>query len=146
MTSDNLKNLKCAAVKLKSGKDLLGFFCGNSDPDEELNVPPAIILYRPIEIKLVTYSLHGKPINSYLTDLFFTYGSELVAIPFSEILTHSEASDFFTLFYARSIGDLMANEHDLHDSYIKFFEDSDLRYIMKNTDSIHVESGSEFLQ
>jgi hypothetical protein len=138
--------MKVVAVRLKSGEDLLGFFCGDSFPEEDSKQESAILLYQPILIKLATFSVHGTPVNTYITDMYFTYGDPVVAIPFSATITRSEASEFFTLFYSRTLGELLDKENTLHESYLKFFNDSDLAEIMRNTDSVFVPTDVDFLQ
>lgn len=141
-----MDNMKVVALRLKSGEDVLGFFCGDSFPEEDTYQESAILLYQPMLIKLATYSVYNKPVEAYVTDLYFSYGDPVVAIPFSSIITRSEASEFFTLFYVRTLGQLLDKENTLQEKYLKFFETSDLADIMGETDSMYIETESEHLQ
>lgn len=129
-------------VKMKNGTNLLGFYFGEEENTED----PRIILYRPIIIKLVTYSLHGKTVNAYVTDQYFQYGSGMVSIPYSEIFHQDIASEFFTSFYIRSASDLSMMEEELHDSYTRFFLAADIKVVLENTDSIYIDTKSEYTQ
>jgi hypothetical protein len=128
------------SVKMKDGTNILGFYFGESNDESR------IVLYKPIIIKLVTFSVANKPIRAYVTDPYFQYGSGVVSVPYSDISHHDIASEFFTTFYIRSSSDLMALEDELHDSYIKFFYESDVRKLMEDTDSIFVNVESEYTQ
>lgn len=139
-------SMKVVALRLKTGEDILGFFCGDSFPDEESKQEPAIILYQPILVKLATIVVHGIPVSAYVTDLYFNYGDAVVAIPFSAIVTRSEASKFFDTFYPRALGELLDKEYELQDSYLKFYHESDLRDIMSGTDSMYIDVATDHLQ
>jgi hypothetical protein len=128
------------AVKMKDGTNLLGFYYGESEDGSR------IVLHKPITIKLVTYAVANKPIHAYTTDPYFQYGGSAVSLPYTDITHHDIASDFFTLFYIRSLSDLTYAEDVLAASYIKFFYDSDIRAAMSNTDSILVNCESEYAQ
>lgn len=127
---------------MKDGTNILGFYFGESGEEA---TEQRVILFRPVTIKLVTYSLNNKPIHAYLTDPYFQYGSNMVSIPYSDISHQDIASEFFSIFYIRSVSDLTSAEDELHASYIKFFYDSDVRKAMRNTDSILVPNESELL-
>lgn len=130
------------AIKMKDGTNLLGFYYGESEDGSR------IVLHKPVTIKMMTYTLNGsiKPIHAYNTDSYFRYGGSAVSIPYSEITTHDIASEFFTVFYVRSLSDLTYAEDVLNASYIKFFYDSDIRDAMGDTDSILVDNTSEYAQ
>ena len=104
------------------------------------------MLYRPIYITQKNHLFNDVPVTSYLTSMYFRYGSNVVHIPYSKIVTHDEASDFFSMFYKRSIGDLIAREENVHGMYIDFFDRQDMKDAMKDTDSLLVPSTSDFSQ
>jgi len=133
-----------AAIKLTDDNDILGFFLGESPAQE--GIESSIILYRPIYIIQKNHIFNEVPVTSYLTSMYFRYGSHVVHIPYSKIVTHDEASEFFSMFYKRSIGDLIAREENVHASYIKFFDKQDTKDLMSDTDSLLIPSTSEFLQ
>ena len=141
MTSKNKATV--IAIKLKDGNNILGWYCGESD-SEEYN--PYVVLYRPIYIKAYSHFVGEKQITHYGTSSYFQYGSQMVSIPNSEIMCRDIASEFFSLFYAQSIGDIIATEDDVADSYLKFFEKRNTKEAMENTDSILVTHTTEFMQ
>lgn len=129
------------ALKMKDGTNLLGAYYGESEDNNR------IVLYKPITINLSTLFFNSTPINSYTTNMFFQYGGDLVTIPYTDILHHDIASEFFEVFYSKSLSDLLYLEEEvLHKSYIKFFRDSDIRDAMRGTDSILIDNESKYIQ
>lgn len=128
------------AIKMKDGTNLLGFYYGESEDGSR------IVLHKPVTIRMVTYTLNSTPISTYNTEPYFRYGGSAVSIPYTEITHHDIASEFFTVFYVRSLSDLTYAEDVLNASYIKFFYENDIREAMGDTDSILVENTSEYAQ
>ncbi len=133
------------ALKNKDGHDILGYYLGESTIDDGAH-EPCIILYRPIYVHQSVQLIKNIPVTSYATSMYFRYGTQAVNIPYSHILCYDQASEFFTLFYTRSIGDLIAREENVNESYLKFFINKDIKEAMKNTDSLFVDHTTEFLQ
>lgn len=133
-------------LKLKTGEDILGFYCGESDEDTGLE--PSILLMRPIKVKQQVQQIQGTniPVFSYMGDLYSLYGSPLTYIPYSLIVTRDVASDFFSLYYQRTLGNLLALEDRIQESYISSYDMQDVSAAMGDTDSIYVATISEFVQ
>lgn len=133
-------------LKLKSGEDLIGYYLGEEE-ESDIN-QKSVCIYRPIKIKQIHFTVDGYTSNgfNYASDLYSLYGSPMVLIPYSNILTRDVASPFFEIYYERSMGELLALEDKIQDNYIKAYQKQDLREVMKNTDSIYVEQETEHLQ
>ena len=129
------------AIKTKDGQDILGFYIGDSGEETEER---SMILYRPILINPTTYLVHGSQVHTYATSLYFQFGSGVSYIPYDNIVIKDVASEFFSSFYVRAVGELIAKSSMINDSYSKFYEKQDLSDIMENTDSMYFEQTSEF--
>lgn len=129
------------AIKNKDGNDILGYHLGDSEYAGE----PCMVLYRPIFIQQSVHLVDKIPVTTYATTMYFRYGNHAVNIPYASIECHDLASEFFTLFYSRSIGDLIAREEELHNRYMKFYVNNDIKEAMENTDSIFVDFKSQFI-
>jgi hypothetical protein len=90
--------------------------------------------------------VNNSSIPVYDTELYFRYGSKVVAIPFDQIVTRSPASEFFAVFYVRQIGSLIAEENDRNLEYLKFFESIDIKNAMGETDSMLIKTDTEYMQ
>jgi hypothetical protein len=134
------------ALKLKNGQNILGYFLEDSQGDIDSGIASATLLYQPMCINLVSYSVNNSSIPVYDTELYFRYGSKVVAIPFDQIVTRSPASEFFAVFYVRQIGSLIAEENDRNLEYLKFFESVDIKNAMGETDSMLIKSDTEYVQ
>jgi hypothetical protein len=132
------------ALRTKDGADILGYYCGESDKSEMFG--DSIILYRPIYVAPLTNIIKGTPLFTYSASLYFRYGSQVVHMPYSNILHHDIASEFFTSYYFETIGDLIAHDDHVAESHIKFYQRRAIKEIMQSTDSILVECTSEFSQ
>ena len=137
------KETVVVTIRLKDGGDLLAYYCGQTEEDEK-----SIILYRPIYIKQVAYRLKSNPtpIFTYESDLYSVYGQATVIIPFSMISFYDIASEFYTMYYIRNIGSIIAREETIQEKYIKFLSHKDEQEAMEDTDSILVRVNSEYLQ
>ena len=140
------KDAIVVTVRLKNGADILAYYCGVTEPTEHLE--KGLMLYRPIYIKQVGYRIRGSetPVFSYETDLYSLYGPSIITIPLSEISFHDVASEFFTMYYGRNIGNIIAREDMIQEAYIKFMTEKDELEAMGDTDSMLIRIKSEYLQ
>lgn len=135
---------KIVAIRTKDGADLLGFYCGESDKTELFE--HSITLFKPIYISPMTSKIGNTTLHTYSASLYFRYGSGVVHMPYSHIRHHDLASPFFTKFYFENIGDVVAYEDNINTSHVKFYERRDIKEAMRGTDSILVESMSQYIQ
>lgn len=131
------------ALKTKEG-DVLGFYLGESEETE--TTERGMILYRPVFIEPSTRFFNGKPIYSYDTTSYFEFGSQKVTIPYSRILHHDVASDFFTVFFLENIGEIIAKQDMVNEGYLKYYENRMMKEAMQDTDSVYVHTDVEFMQ
>ena len=139
--SEDKKKIYVVCLKTTDGDDILGLYMGENDENE---LDPSIILYRPIYIKPVSYASNGMLVNTYATKHYFNYGSNVSNIPYSKILNRDLASDFFSVFYTKSIGELICEEEKINKSYTDLYEYQNLEIVMEETDSIYCEHISEY--
>jgi hypothetical protein len=131
-------------LKLKSGYDLLAFYGGEGEESDTIG--RSIIVYRPIWIKEVMTSYKDQYVPKYLSDFYSNYGGPLVAIPYAHIITRDVASEFYSIYYQKVIGDLLVADEKLQASYRKYFTYLDEKEVMGSTDSFLVHQETEFVQ
>ena len=128
------------ALRLKDGSDILGFYCGECEKTELFE--DSIILYRPIYISPHSNVINGVTLYTYSSSLYFRFGSQMIHMPYSNILHHDIASDFFTQLFFENIVDLMSHEDIINDAHSKFYERRAVKDAMKDTDSILLAASS----
>lgn len=139
-----MKNAIVIAIKTSKDEDILGYYAGDSE-ETEVN-KRCVIIYKPLCIRIISNVISGKAVAQYVTYPYFQYGGSLVTIPYDNILTKDVASEFFTMFYTRALGEYMVSEDEIHDRYTKLFEKRDFDEIMSETDSIFIDQKSEHKQ
>jgi hypothetical protein len=128
------KDAVVITLTLKGGENLLGYYCGEAEATAELQA--SVLIYRPITISEVVYLVNNSPVRSYHTNLYCPYGGSLITIPYSDVTHRDIASEFFTMFYPRTLGELLMKEEALQKSYIDLYEYQNDSVILENTDSI----------
>jgi hypothetical protein len=132
-------------LKLKSGEDILGFYGG--EMEAEAGMDASIIMMRPLKIKqIVQRHPTGLPVFSYTADLYSLYGTSITCIPHSNVLTRDIASEFFSVYYQRTLGDLLVMEERIQESYVKMWDREDVRTAMGETDSMYMDVECEYKQ
>lgn len=131
-------------LKTKSDEDVIGFYMGDLEKTDTSE--SAIMVYRPLCIKLIEKIVNNTVLHQYVTYPYFQYGSKVVTIPHSEIITKDKADPFFVTFYERALGQHIVKEDEIHSGYTKYFEKQDLAEIMEKTDSLYIEQPTEYKQ
>lgn len=136
---------KIVTVKLKSGEDLIGLSGGIIEDDAHGET--CLSLMRPIKIKRhIRYTESGYPVFSYVSDLYSLYGSVMTCIPMSIVASIDIASEFFSVYYNRTLGELLVIEERIQEVYIDMYENDDIKSAMEGTDSIYLKVESSYLQ
>jgi hypothetical protein len=132
------------AIKKNDGTNILGYYLEDdiTKVGEEF-----VVLYQPITVSSVTYSTNNTNIRTYMGNPYFMYGETgIVTIPLKDVVHRDIASDFFKLYYVRTLDEILALEKATQDSYMEFYIKADIKNIMKNTDSIFVDISNEYKQ
>ena len=130
-------------TKLKSGDDIIGLYAGETD---ESGSDKSLVLYRPIKIRQVSYDIYGKTVFSYASDFYSLFGAALVTIPYSNILCKSVVPEFFKIYYAKALQDLMLIDSKIQESYLSFYAQQELKELLADTDSIFIDTHSDYVQ
>ena len=81
------------------------------------------------------YSQNGKLFHNYEHNLYFPFGGTMVEILHDDIRNSEMASDFFSMYYTKVLGEHMVQEETLQKSIIEHYEN-------KNTYDVMEEAGS----
>ncbi len=130
-------------VKLKSGEDIIGLYAGETD---ESGSDKSLVLYRPIKIRQVSYNVYGKTVFSYASDFYSLFGTSLVTVPYSNVLCKSVVPEFFKIYYAKALQDLLPIDSKIQESYLAYYAKEELKELLADTDSIFVDTHSDYVQ
>lgn len=132
------------AIKTVSGEDVLGFYAGEIELDYTGEL--AMMVYRPIKIELISTYHEGGVSSNYFPKFYFPYGEVLTPIPY-RIIAHQElANPFFTRMYRKFLGDMIVFEETRQEKITKAYDLQEFKEAMRNTDSVFINSKSEYLQ
>lgn len=133
------------SLRTKYGENLLGYYVGDSI--NKVSELPTVVLYRPIRINYIEYVNQGKMLQNYEHTFYFPFGGPLVEVLQADIINSDTASDFFSFYYAKILGEEIVNEERLQNRIISFYEHLEIRDILKenNTDSFYIKPLTEYL-
>lgn len=134
------------SIRTKYGENLLGYYVG--DNVNKLSGAATVILYRPIIVKYIEYHNQGKIFQNYEHAFYFPFGGPMVEILVSDIRHSDVATDFFSMYYAKILGEEIVNEERLQNRIIAFYEEMNVRDVMAEakSDSMYMKVVSEHLQ
>lgn len=116
------------AVKLKTGEDILGAYCGTSDGD--------LMLYRPIRVKMLTHlNQHGNFSQIKFPELYDPFSDSMV-FHFREcdIISANPADFTYSRSYWDVVGNLMDAEDESKAALNARFDKRDIMNAMETSD------------
>lgn len=135
---ENNKESVVLALKTKRGENILGFFCGEAE--NPFTKEPSFLLYRPIMVNHINYAQNGGKYHNYISDFYFPYGDRVVRFNQKDVISLDQASEFFSRYYKRVLGEHIVDEEKLQNRIDDMYENKDIAEILaeRKSDSFYI--------